>query len=479
MPGSPHRIRRAATIGSSVVLFLVAGFGTVAPAAADGPWPIQSFLPGPQPWQLPAPAPATSRADVAPTPRVRPEPSGIAPLRPVQVRPGSTITFYGRGYGHGVGMSQYGARGRALAGQAAATILAHYYQGTTSSTVSPSAPVRILVLAPSAPTAAKPIVLHGRGAPFTIDGLTGTFPIGARVEVWPSGSGFAIQVNSAGGALLRQATTTAADIRLRSGTDPGRIEVDTKPVADDTYRGVIRVLKATGGVIAVNEVGLDLYLLGVVPAEMPSSWPAEALKVQAIAARSYAESHVHVGVGTYDLFDDTRSQVYLGALGETAATNASVTATAGKVLRSGSAIINALYSSADGGATEDNENVFTSATGQIVAGPDSYLRGSSDRDSNGASYDSGSPHASWHTATYSLNQLSAIFATDSRTNVGALRALDLSDKGVSGRPIKVVLTGSLGSKTVSTEVFREVFNAGSPAADPYMWSTLIDTVPIP
>ncbi len=212
---------------------------------------------------------------------------------------------------------------------------------------------------------------------------------------------------------------------------------------------------------------------------MPASWPAQALRAQAIAARSYAENHVHVGVGAYDLFDDTRSQVYHGALGETAATNASVTATAGQVLRSGSLIINALYHSADGGATEDNENVFTSATGQIVAGPASYLRGSSDRDPSGVAYDSASPHATWQTATYSLAQLSAILASDARTDVGALRTLDLSDKGVSGRPIKVILSGSKGTKSVSAEVFREVFNAGSPATDPYMWSTLIDTRPIP
>ncbi|MGH2464222.1 MAG: SpoIID/LytB domain-containing protein [Candidatus Limnocylindrales bacterium] len=396
----------------------------------------------------------------------------------IQVVP-TTVTFYGRGYGHGVGLSQYGARGRALAGQAAGTILAHYYQGTTLATVSASAPVRILVLAPIKATATKPILLHGRGAPFTIDGISGTFPVGAKVAVWPSGAGFAIQVSSSSGTLLRKATSAAEDLRLRSGADPGRIEVDTKPVADDTYRGVIRLLGSSSGVSAINEVGLDLYLRGVVPGEMPASWPAEALKAQAIAARSYAEEHVHAGTGSYDLFDDTRSQVYHGSLGETTATNAIVTATAGQVLKSGSTIINALYHSADGGATEDNENVFTSSTGQIVAGPASYLRGSPDRDPSGASYDSSSPHASWHSATYTWAQLSVIFDTDSRTSVGTLWSLDLSATGISGRPIRIVLTGSGGTKTVSAETFREIFNADSPATDPYMWSTLISTAPIP
>jgi hypothetical protein len=123
--------------------------------------------------------------------------------------------------------------------------------------------------------------------------------------------------------------------------------------------------------------------------------------------------------------------------------------------------------------------VFTSSTGQIVAGPASYLRGSSDRDPNGVSYDSSSPRASWHTATYTWAQLSAIFDADSRTNAGTLTSLDLSDTGISGRPIRIVLTGSGGTKTVSSEVFREIFNADSAAADPYMWSTLISTAPIP
>jgi stage II sporulation protein D len=508
MQGRARHERRSAARWRAAVVAAVIGLGAVglvpgtSALASNPPFPITSQSGAPvgqrsspstnQPTSAPSTRP-TSSTSASPSSQSSPSPADASaspraslalpietttPTSPVRDRP-TAITFYGRGYGHGLGMSQYGARGRALAGQTAATILAHYYQGTTPATVSPSAPVRILVLGPSSPTAAKPLVFHGRGAPFTIDGFSGTFPVGAEVTIWRSGSGFGLHVTSSGGTLLLNKTTAAADLRIRSGADPGRIQVDSEPGAYDTYRATIRVLGTSSGVLTVNEIGLDLYLLGVVPAEMPSGWPAEALKVQAVAARSYAEEHVHVGIGAYDLFDDTRSQVYRGALGEVAATNAAVTATAGGVLKSGSAIINALYHSADGGATEDNENVYTSATGQIDESPISYLRGSSDRDPNGVSYDSASPHATWHTAAYSLAQLSAIFATDARTNVGTISGLDLSDKGVSGRPIKIVLTGSLGTKSVSAEIFREVFNAGSPAADPYMWSTLIDTRPIP
>ena len=102
-----------------------------------------------------------------------------------------------------------------------------------------------------------------------------------------------------------------------------------------------------------------------------------------------------------------------------------------------------------------------------------------DRAPDGTAYDAAAPHATWTTATYTYPQLSAVFAADPRTAVGALSAMDLTDRGVSGRLISVTLTGSSGTKTVSGEVFRTVFNTYTPAADPYMWSTLVDIAPIP
>ncbi|HET8784269.1 MAG TPA: hypothetical protein VFM38_01440, partial [Candidatus Limnocylindrales bacterium] len=108
-----------------------------------------------------------------------------------------------------------------------------------------------------------------------------------------------------------------------------------------------------------------------------------------------------------------------------------------------------------------------------------YLRGSSDRAPDGSSYDAASPYATWKTATYSAAALSAIFNLDSRTKVGTLTAINLSNRGVSGRLISVTLTGSLGTKTVSGDVFRSVFNTGKPSADPQLRSTLFDVAPIP
>jgi hypothetical protein len=81
--------------------------------------------------------------------------------------------------------------------------------------------------------------------------------------------------------------------------------------------------------------------------------------------------------------------------------------------------------------------------------------------------------------TYSLATLSGWFMADSRTNVGSLSALDLRDRGVSGRLISVTLYGSAGSRKVSGDVFRSVFNASKPSADHQLRATLFALAPIP
>ena len=149
------------------------------------------------------------------------------------------------------------------------------------------------------------------------------------------------------------------------------------------------------------------------------------------------------------------------------------------MLLSGSSIADALFHSTGGGATEANENVYTTVGGRRVASPVAYLRGGSDRAPDGTAYDASAPYATWATRTYSSDQLAAWFAADPRTNVGDLIALDLRDRGVSGRLVSVTLMGSAGTRRVSGEIFRAVFNAHRPATDPSLRSTLLDTIPIP
>ena len=390
------------------------------------------------------------------------------------------LTFYGRGYGHGVGMSQYGARGRALAGQLAPEILAHYYAKTTLGTRSTATVVRVLLLSAFAATSTKPLTVAGRVGPFTIDGIATTFPIDAIVTLRPTGVGattWTLKVASAAGATLKTATV-GGDVYMRPATGSTYLQLVSKATTTNLYRGFLRI-HLTKTATVVNHVAIERYLRGVVPLEMPSSWPVEALKAQAIAARSYALRRVRSATYLYDLYDDTRSQVYRGRRAETTAGNAAVAATSGGVLLSGTSLVNALFHSADGGWTENNENVFVSSGGAIVAGAVSYLRGSSDRAPDGTSYDKASPYATWHTSTYTAAALSAILATDARTAVGTMSDLDLSNRGVSGRLISVTLVGDLGTKTVSGDVFRAVFNAGKPPVDPALRGTLFDIAPIP
>jgi stage II sporulation protein D len=426
--------------------------------------------------------------------------AGLAPTA-AAATPLGDLTFYGRGYGHGVGMSQYGARGRALAGQTAEAILAHYYAGTTIGTRDPATNVRVLVLTAYAATSAAPLTIIGTGDRWSIDGIASPFPAGARALLFPVSAGsttWTLRVRATDGTILHESTVTSAvmirpapgttslplgsvanhTIRTRTSAATSFLQLASKAGPSNVYRGALRVSLGTKASV-VNHVALDDYLRGVVPTEMPASWPVEALDAQAIAARSYAVFHLHPATGTFDVYDDTRSQVYRGRNGEAASTDLAVSSTAGAVLLSGSKVANAVFHSADGGATENNENVWTSSTGEVTGTPLPYLRGSSDRAPDGSAYDKASPYATWHTATYSAAKLGAMFALDSRTNVGTLKAIDLSNRGVSGRLISVTLTGSLGSKTVSGEIFRSVFNARRPSADPQLRSTLFDTAPIP
>lgn len=447
---------------------------TTAPTAAPTTDPGATTDPG-------SPAPTTPAPTATPTPT--PTPSPTRPPGPLTLP--TSVTFYGRGYGHGVGLSQYGAYGRALDGQTASQIIATYYKGTTLGTMSNSQ-VRVLVLEGFNASSTTPVQVYGRSATWSIDGISKTFPANARLRFTPTVSGttttWKVSVTAEDGTTLHNGSTSNA-IRVRSGSGT-TLQLWSTPSAYDRFRGVLRLIGKTNGATAVNvvnELPIESYLRGVVPAEVSASWPVEAVKAQAIAARSYAANHRHPTTGTYDFHNDTRSQVYLGYLAEKAASTAAIGATVNQVVRtSGGSIANTMFHSTAGGWTENNENVFVSSTGAKTAGVFSYLRGVSDRRADGSSYDEASPYDTWKTKTYTLAQIQAWFAADSRTNVGTVVALDLRNRGVSGRLISVTLIGANGTtKKVSGDIFRSVFNVHRPSGDPMMRSSLVDLAPIP
>jgi stage II sporulation protein D len=125
------------------------------------------------------------------------------------------------------------------------------------------------------------------------------------------------------------------------------------------YRGQLVVFNTTEGLIVANDVELENYIMGVVPAEMPSRWNPEAQKAQAIAARSYAVANAGKrGRYGYDLKDTPEDQAYSGASGETLQTNQAVIDTKGLVLVCNDKVIPAYYHASSGGRTVESGEVW-------------------------------------------------------------------------------------------------------------------------
>ena len=135
----------------------------------------------------------------------------------------------------------------------------------------------------------------------------------------------------------------------------GTIRIGGKGV----YRGKLKAKVSDGGLLVINPVGLQAYVKGVVPNEVPSSWPKAALRAQAVAARSYALATS--GAGDFDVYDDTRSQVYGGKDSETERTNRAATHTSGQVVRHRRQVATTYFFSTSGGQTESVEHGFPGA----------------------------------------------------------------------------------------------------------------------
>lgn len=467
----PPALPVALALAALALLVSVAPVAATDPSAAPAPTPAPTLPagdPGAAPLPAPTPTPYTAAVDPALTGGAASVPVGLP----------AAITFQGRGYGHGVGMSQHGARGRALAGQDTPEILAHYFPGTTVGFIDPATIVRVQVLSAYPATATRPLQIYGRGGAWAIEGVATVFPADAQLRVWrvtittPTGtrtSAWRTDVVDAAGALLHTGTMTRS-FRVAPVDAATTLQLWSKPSTYDRYRGSLLVV-ARAKPDVINEVALDQYVRGVVPVEMPASWPAAALRAQAIAARSYAARRIKP-TAAFDLYDDTRSQAYRGVLAERPTTDEAVALTAGMVLQYGSAIADTYFHSSAGGATEANELVWVSSTGRITGAPVPYLRGGPDRAPDGTAYDAAAGHYAWQTATYTPEQLGAILARDPRTAVGTLLAVDLSRRAPSGRVIAVTLAGTAGTRTVSADVFRVVFNRHKPSGHPALKSTL-------
>ena len=258
---------------------------------------------------------------------------------------GALFLFSGHGYGHGVGMSQYGAYGYARHGSTFREILAHYYPGTKLGPA-PVSSIRVLLA-----DRQKRLTLSSTAAWSVRDGAGAAVPLAAGpLTVTPS-------LKVAGRALAAPLVFT-----------PGKGAPLTLKLP---YRGRIAVDVVDGRLRAVDVVSLEQYLYGVVPSEMPSTWAPEALKAQAVAARSYALATRAVGA-PFDVYADTRSQMYLGLSHESPAATAAVNATRRQVLLYNGSVATTYFSSTSGGKTESSQAWSGTALPYLVSVPDPY-----------------------------------------------------------------------------------------------------------
>ena len=154
---------------------------------------------------------------------------------------------------------------------------------------------------------------------------------------------------------------------------PGKkavLALDGKP-----YRGKLELVPQGAFLRVVNVVPLENYLQGVVAGEVPFSWPAEVLKAQAVAARSYALANLVKGK-PFDLYSDVRSQVYLGVSGEKSSTTKAVTDTAGEVVLYGGKVATTYYFSTSGGKTASAADVFGFEVPYLQSRPDPWDKAS-------------------------------------------------------------------------------------------------------
>lgn len=284
-------------------------------------------------------------------------------------RGGTVFLLSGRGWGHGVGMSQWGARGYAQHGWNWPRILAHYYPGTRLSTTG-NPQVRILL---------------AQDAHVATVGCATRMRVSDATGVWRPLKPLLVGLGPKLALPLRR--------RLRP---PLVFDCPGSPLALDgnPYRGEL-VLRSDGGALSVVDVlPLESYLQGVVGAEMPSHWSLAALEAQAVAARSYALATLHPEA-KWDLFADDRSQEYLGLRAEGPRTDQAVAATRGKVLTWGGSVITAYYSSSSGGRTADVRDLDPGSP------PVPYLRSVADP------YDVLSPQHEWGPLAITQQQLGA------------------------------------------------------------------------
>jgi len=342
----------------------------------------------------------------------------------------SRLVIRGAGFGHGIGMSQYGAYGLSLQGVSYRDILARYYTGTTLAKLDATPDVRVL--------------LQGSRRTLRVRGVVAA---GDR-ELDPDTT---YTVTRGGDGLLlrdgdRELLTSAPPMRLAAPGEEAFVlgGVSVPGVRDGRYRGALEVRPGSGGgVNAINALDLETYVRGVVSAESPSAWPAEQLKAQAIAARTYAiTSRAGSLSDGFDQYADVRSQVYRGVDAERPSTDAAVSATRSEVVTFAGKPVTTFFFSTSGGHTESVENSF------VGSAPRPWLKGVKDP------YDNLSPKHRWGPIRMTDRQATARLRGLVR---GRFKSIKVLRRGASPRIVYAEVVGTGGRTRVTGPQLRRAF----------------------
>lgn len=315
---------------------------------------------------------------------------------------------------------------------AAAPVIAQ--MGRTGPQTLPAAPtggptVRVLLAAGSSwplPAQAFPLrLLDGRQQPLRL------LAPEERLRLTTSAAGVVAEVVSRDGTT-RRLPVQAGSLWLEPQAEKG--EQTFLAFGKERYRGRVQIRRnQAGSLMAINHLPLETYLASVVGSEMPASWPQAALQAQAVAARTYALSHLKPAAA-YDVKSTVASQVYRGLAAETDSTRAAVAATTGKVLMQNGKLILAVFHSSSGGSTEDSGQVWSRQLPYLVSVPD---------------FDRDSPVSRWN-LRLEPDQLRSLFR-----ETGGVRRIDVLATSNTGRIRRARVIGPAGSLDLSGTELRQ------------------------
>ena len=356
----------------------------------------------------------------------------------------------GAGFGHGHGMSQYGAYGAAKKGLSWEEILAFYYPGTTLKTLSSSTTIKVWITADDDNNLR---VMPAEGLKvYDSNDHSITVPTGSDYKSWRikrSGSGYKLEWRDGDGDYHALKTPLDSSTWMVS-TKAKLVKLRLPNGATREYRGTLRLIKRGTGGRTVNKVKLEDYVRSVVPSEMPTSWAPDAVRAQAVAARSYAiRIRDFTSYSGYDICDTTACQVYGGKatttsagkriVRETTAGTAAAKATAGTIVTYGGAVALTQFASSNGGA--------------MSSGGYPYLKEKDDP------YDGVVKSQAWS------KTITAKAVAKAYPSVGTVKQLKISSRDGSGRwggrVVSIKIVGSKKTQTVTGSAFQGKFGMRS------------------